>query len=298
MFFWRRAAQLGVLLLVTVQLASLLQAAHPFFDALSQFRLQFTVLLAVGLFILLVMRSWRIVGVTALTFAAGIVAMSPAISFAKLSTPQGRGFTLLQFNTLYKNPTPEAIIAQIRAVNADAVTLQEIAPRTSVIMESLKAEYPSQRYCSYNSTAVISRWPAVADGCGPRSGFAWLRLNVDGKMVTVASIHLSWPWPFPQAKNVATLEPVFRALPQPLIIAGDFNSAPWTHTLAEVTRMTSTTLAQGLRLTLKLDAIGLPPWPFLPIDHILLPEGAAAEVRMGDPAGSDHLPLIARITLP
>ena len=299
MLFLRRAVQLGVLSLVTVQLASLFQAVHPFFDALAQFRLQFTVLLAVGLFILLAMRSWRVAGVTALSVAVGVIAMSPSIGNATPAAPQGRVFTLVQFNTLYKNPTPQAIIDQIRAVNADAVTLQEIQPRnTAIIMEKLKAEYPQQRYCGYNSVAVLSRWPAIAEGCASKAGFGWLRLDVEGQEVTVASIQLPWPWPFEQAKGVTNLEPVFRALPQPLIIAGDFNSAPWTHTLARVMEMTSTRIADGLRLTLKLDAVGLPPWPFLPIDHVLLPKGATAEVRVGDPAGSDHLPVIAHITLP
>lgn len=299
MSFLRRAVQLGVLALVVAQLASLAQSIHPVFDALSQFRLQFTVLLSVGLFALLVMRSWRTASITALSVVAGFFAIWPAISHATLIAPQGRVFTLVQFNTLYKNPTPLAIIEQIRAVKADAVTLQEAAPHnTAIILAKLKAEYPHQLYCSEDGVAVLSRWHAIAEGCEPKKGFGWLRLDVDGEEVTVASIHLPWPWPFEQAKGVTDLEPVFRALPQPLILAGDFNSAPWTHTLARVTEMTSTSLAQGLRLTLKLDAVDLPPWPFLSIDHVLLPKGATAEVRVGEHAGSDHLPLIARILLP
>jgi endonuclease/exonuclease/phosphatase (EEP) superfamily protein YafD len=79
---------------------------------------------------------------------------------------------------------------------------------------------------------------------------------------------------------------------------GDFNSAPWSHTLARVTGMTSTSLVPGLRLTLKLDAVGLWPVPFIPIDHVLLPKGATADLHVGEPAGSDHLPVIARIALP
>ncbi len=299
MGFLRRTVQLGVLCLVAAQLASLLQAVHPAFDALAQFRLHYSVLLAGGLILLLFLKSWRVASLSAAATAAGLAAMAPVAGPASLPSGSGRVFTLVQFNTLYKNPTPEVIIAQIKAVNADAVTLQEVAPRnTAIIMQRLEAEYPYQRFCGYAGVGVLSRWPSVGDGCAPRNGFGWLRLNVEGREVTVASLHLPWPWPYRQASSISELEPVFRALPQPLIIGGDFNSAPWSNSLARVTQMTSTHLAPGLRLTLKLDAIRLPPWPFLPIDHVLLPEGAAADVRIGSPAGSDHLPLVARIMLP
>ena len=36
----------------------------------------------------------------------------------------------------------------------------------------------------------------------------------------------------------------------------------------------------------------------VPIDHVLAPVGGAAEVRIGERAGSDHLPLMAAIKLP
>jgi endonuclease/exonuclease/phosphatase (EEP) superfamily protein YafD len=299
MRFVRRTVQLGMLSLAAVQLASLLQAVHPVFDSLSQFRLHYSLLLAVGLLVLLLMKSWRVAGVIAAAIAAGLIAILPVTSHAGHSPGQGRQFTLVQFNTLYKNPTPEAIITQITAVNADAVTLQEAAPRnTYIILDKLKAEYPYQRFCGYAAVAVLSRWPAVDEGCAPKNGFGWMKLDVDGHMVTVGSLHLQWPWPFRQAETVAELEPVFRALPQPLIIGGDFNSAPWTHTLARVTEMTSTSLAGGIRLSLTARAFGLGGWPVLPIDHVLLPAGATADVTIGEDAGSDHLPVIARIVLP
>jgi endonuclease/exonuclease/phosphatase (EEP) superfamily protein YafD len=291
----RRVVQLGMLALVGAQLGGMAQALHPFFDSLAHFRFHLAVLLALGVLISLALRSFRMAGAAVLVLGGSLLMMTPALGLNGPPRLLGAkpALTLVQYNTLYKNPTPDHILAQIRSANADAVTLEEVSDNTSVIMALLKADYPHQVYCPFAAVggeAVLSRTPLLAQGCG--EGIAWAQVEIGGRKMTIAGVHLYWPWPHDQFRQITRLEPTLRALPRPVIVGGDFNAASWSHSVARIADMTSTQPASGLRLSFMM---GPGPTPFLPIDHVLLPEGASADVTLGPTAGSDHLPVIARI---
>lgn len=288
---------------IVVQLAGFAQRLHPFFDSLGHFRLHFAVLLAIGVALLLLTRRWRLAFAGALTLAASAFMMQPALC---CEAPVPRvSLTLVQFNTLFSNPEPQLILDQIAAVKPDVVTLQEVSRNTRVIMDRLAADYPSQVLCRFQGVgdvAVLSKHPVTRTWCEAGSGLAGLRIQLDGREVAVASIHLHWPYPYGQAAQVEDLLRQLAALPQPIVMAGDFNAAPWSAAVTRLTEASGTSVAPGLRLTLKLagglSRFGIPPQPLLPIDHVLVPRGAAVSVSVGDDAGSDHLPLIAGIGLP
>lgn len=296
----RRLVQLGVMALVAAELAGLAQASHPFFDALGHFRLHLAVLLLLGLLALVILRSWRLSGLAGLAVVAGLVNLGPVIS-SQGPAGNGRVLTLLQFNTLFRNPTPLAIVDQVHALRPDVITLQEVSPNTSAILRSLQADYSQISTCHYGTVGdavVLSRWPAVSQGCAETRGLAWMVLDIEGRRVTVASLHLHWPYPYRQYSQIAEIEPVLQTLPQPVVLAGDFNAAPWSEAISRIAEAVSSRVAGGLRLSFRLSPFGTGPWPVLPLDHVLLPEGATAEVTLLPGAGSDHLPLLARIWLP
>ena len=297
----KRIVQVGVLAGAAVQTAGLAQAIHPVFDSIAHFRFHITILLMIGLLALLVMKCGRSAVVVVAVIAAGAIGLAPAYgSLGPEPDAPERPLVLVQYNTLFKNRTPEAIVPQIGAAGADAVTLQEVSRRTAVIMNELAADYPFQQFCPFSpgGVAVLSRWPAVAQGCAEGLGLAWMQVEIDGRKVTIASLHLHWPYPFGQADQITALDPVFAALPQPVIVAGDFNAAPWSHAVERVAEASSTHAANGLRFSLRMATFGLGPWPFMPIDHVLLPDGVKAiDMHLGSSAGSDHLPVIARIAL-
>lgn len=293
----RRAVQLGMLPLIAAQLVGMAQALHPFFDSLGHFRMHLAALLALGVFVSLHVRSFRIAGAAVFVLGASLLMMQPALGLARSPGLEGKApdVTLVQFNTLFRNPSPGAIVDQVLAAQADAVTLEEVSGNTRVIMDLLKPDYPHQVYCPFAAVggeAVLLRTPILAQGCG--EGIAWARTTIGGREMTIASIHLYWPWPHDQPNQITRLEPLLRGLSAPVIAGGDFNAAPWSHAVARIAEMTGTTPAGGLRLSLMMG-----PWPspMLPIDHVLMPEGAGTEVRLVPPAGSDHLPVIARILL-
>jgi endonuclease/exonuclease/phosphatase (EEP) superfamily protein YafD len=292
----RRLAELFALPVVAVLLLGFAQRLHPALDSLAHFRLHFTVLLGLWIAVLLLLRSWTAATVSIVLLAVSIFMMPMLFGANRTEAPAD--ITLLQFNTRYDNAAPLSVIPQVEMSNADFVALQEVSSRTAVILDHLRSTHPHQQLCEFASvggTAVASRWPILAKGC--RNGLAWMQVDHNGQKITIASLHLHWPWPAPQYAQVSEIEPELRGLPQPVILAGDFNAGPWSNAVARVAAASSTHVSNGVRLTWTVNPKGYGPWPFLPIDHILLPLGAAAEVHTGALAGSDHLPVIARIAL-
>jgi endonuclease/exonuclease/phosphatase (EEP) superfamily protein YafD len=62
----------------------------------------------------------------------------------------------------------------------------------------------------------------------------------------------------------------------------------------KVADATNTKVVPGLRLTLRMGPPPLGPIAFLPIDHILIPEGFHVHtIERGPVIGSDHHPVVA-----
>ncbi|MEM9725359.1 MAG: endonuclease/exonuclease/phosphatase family protein, partial [Pseudomonadota bacterium] len=137
---------------------------------------------------------------------------------------------------------------------------------------------------------------AFAASCGP--GLASLRVRAPFGPVTVASLHLHWPWPYSQRRQIDRLMPLFRDAPGPLLMGGDFNAAPWSHAVARIAEVTRATPAPGLRFTFHGRVAALTPELSMPIDHVLADgQFRAVEIRVSGPVGSDHRAVIARFSL-
>ena len=301
-WYIRRLVQLAVVLVALVQVAGLLQTVHPLFDSIAHFRLHITIILALGIGLLLLLRSWRVAGLAMTVAAAGVYGMGPALgSIGPDDGADSQRLVLVQYNMLYRNRSPAKVAEQVRAAKADAVTLQEVSDHNKALLTNLKADYPYQLFCesfSVGGVAVASRWPILAQGCGDGQGLAWIRIDVKGTPVTVASLHLHWPYPFAQSDQITSLQGPMKAMPQPVVLAGDFNAAPWSHSVERVAEATRSHVIGGIRLSLKMAPFGLGPWPLLPIDHVLVPGNARVSgMQVGSDAGSDHLPVIATINL-
>ena len=212
---------------------------------------------------------------------------------------------IVQLNLSFRNATPEAVAAFIRGEHADIVTLQEVTGKTGRVMELLKQDYPFHVRCPFarvGGVAVLSRLPrapGAARGCVEGQGMAWMRVMAGGQPVSVASLHLNWPHPFGQERQIGKLENHLRNIPRPVILAGDFNAAPWSHAVDRIARATDTAVAGGLRFSFDIGFRGWWPTIPVPIDHILLPDGLAPlDVALGPGPGSDHRSVIARLALP
>lgn len=280
-------------------------------DSVGQFRFHLTGLLLALAVLQLAIRQWRRALFCAAISAAGIAGMAPALpgwnAKSAVASPAdaARTLTLVQLNLSFRNTTPAAVASLVRREKADVVTLQEVTARTGRAILLLGKEYPYRILCPFSGVggvAVLSRYPLtgrVSRGCADGQGLAWIRVDVGGQPISIASVHLHWPWPFRQNDQIERLKPDLKEIPRPAIVAGDFNAAPWSASVARVARDTDTKVAPGFRFSFDIRFADWTPPVAVPIDQILLPsEIVPLNIRLGPASGSDHRSVIARFSLP
>lgn len=263
---------------------------HPIGDSFAAFRLHFgAAAMLFWVWAALSGRLWaeRVGGVTACLALGSIlwVAVWP-----RAQEPE-YGIAVFQHNMLFRNETIDAVIAQVEQLNADIVLLQEVLPEHRALLEQIET-YSTIQHCdryAVMNNVILSKWPAMEVGCHNRA--SWAQISTPVGPVTFVSLHLPWPWPASQELAVERLIPVLGALPQPVVLGGDYNSAPWSNAVSQLANAADVVSVPGLRLTFADPRF----WPGLPIDHIHMPRGWIGAAQMVGQAGSDHRGTFAMI---
>ena len=280
----------------TLVLFSLLAPWLPPADSVAHFRHYLLGGLAALAVVHVIVRKHHVAAIS------GVVVVAGAISMPQLFVPEGTSasanFEVVQANLRYDNADVRGLDSAI--ADADLLTLQEVSDYNESSVSRMTAAFASRQRCpltDFMDVLVLSRHASSAGGCA--EGLAWMTLPIDGRSVTVVSIHLYWPWPFSQREQLDRLGSTIRELPQPVILAGDFNAAPWSATISDVSRWSDTKIAPGIRnsFALKLPYLGI--GLDLPIDHILVAEDFQfVSIDVLDPIGSDHKAIRAEISIP
>lgn len=275
-------------------------SAHPALDSLSVLRPHLT-LLAGALFLLALMLRAGLARLgLALPMVAGLLGMAPDILQTRyVAAPSPHMDTedtlhVISYNMLYSNSSLDEITDWLLAENPHVIALQEGSQLTKVLMTRLRDRYPHWLSCPNNTrlhSMVITRLKLTGrGGClGSQSDrLAWLEVTWQGAPLSLVSVHLQWPWPRYQAHQLDRLERDLRGLPQPALIAGDFNAMPWSHSVARIADMTGTRRVSGFLPSFVGTEFLLP----LPIDHVLAPDLLSPlATRLGPAMGSDHRPV-------
>ncbi len=261
---------------------------HPAGDSLAVFRPLF----ALGVILLgLLLRS----RVWLWAAFAGLVALLPIIWMARPLPAPSEGLRVYQKNLLFRMQNPERVIADIRDSGADIILLQELARDNRPVIREMKVSHPYWHMCDAHSVggvAIMSRLPFTEPPvCDYPNGLVAVRLETEAGPLSVAAVHLHWPWPFGQARHVQRMLPYLEALPKPVLVGGDFNMVPWSHTNRLFEAATGTVAAGPVRPSLLLEGV----YP-MPIDQVLVPEGWSARVQMRDRFGSDHRGVLLDMT--
>lgn len=264
---------------------------HALGDSLAVFRLQSALLLALVAGLALVFRSGLAAraGLGIATLALGPLAWA----YLGPATPGG-DLRLYQKNMLFKNNALAALEADIRAADPDVLTLQEVSAPNKALLAAISDVLPHQLWCSASGvggTAVATRLPPMPGQEVCLKGMAAMKVTGPKGPVWLVSVHLSWPWPYPQEAHLATIYAALEEMESPVVIAGDFNMVLWSDALAAVRHVAGAKPARPVRGTYT----GFAPWIVLPIDHVLAPAGGRVERREG--LGSDHLGLLAELGL-
>jgi endonuclease/exonuclease/phosphatase (EEP) superfamily protein YafD len=271
-------------------------------DSLAQFRHVFVAASSAGA-VAMFLAGKRAVAIAAL--AAGVASTTisaPHLPFMGPSTDGTGAIKIVQFNLKIHNAREDEAARWLIAENPDVVMLQEYLDETHPSFRALATTLPFSVNCTSTKLGEVSvrtKFPVLQQGCTPGDGLAWVQVDVKGKPVTFASLHLHWPWPFRQWQQLASLEAKLADLPAPVVLTGDFNAAPWSEAVKTVERLVRAKAIGGYRTTLWPDifhnGINIPT---LPIDHVLLPqEMTVKSITVGPTIGSDHLPVIVTMDM-
>jgi len=199
----------------------------------------------------------------------------------------------------------EKVQAFLGKTRADVVVLEEIRWNHEDFLQQMLRTYPYQ--VGKHGLVILSKHPIVEKGRLDRPNepylrsliVHWARLDVDGQDVDVVGVHLARPFhPNQQRTDFENLTWFLRTRTGPVIVAGDFNAAPWTQKFHGLTAATGLKRLNTFAPTWPVRWRNLPLLPLLPIDNILIsPELAMIDLTVAGRLESDHLPVIADLAL-
>ena len=213
-------------------------------------------------------------------------------------------FRLLSFNLLNTNPNGAEIADFVIASGADVVMLMEAQPVADQ-RDKLLAVYPYLAGCDVDrnscDTVILSKTPLTDIAVRSLSSVWRTRLVtaatiIDGTRVNLVLAHLVKPY-FDEfaAEETYRLAKAIKAMPGPLLLAGDFNSAAWSDNINRLAGWEG--LAPGpfypATWPVRLGPLGVP------IDNVFTrPPLVIEQVHsMEDAMGSNHRGLISEISL-
>lgn len=312
--FLRTASKLAIVGTVGVWLSLLAgllgRVAWPL-DLFAHFRVQYAALFVLLAGVLLMLRRYGLALAAAFGFAISLVALVPYVSTepvpsAQATTGDPTTFRLLSFNVWFRNPDMQRVADYIEKSRADAVVLLELTPSQAETLKPLLPTYPHYHIePARMGAAVFTKWPVISAEAVPlaKSGAIAARMTIDwrGSPVNVLGVHLNWPLGPRNSKfrneELGKLVEFSKARQGPLIVAGDFNLTPWSEYFRDALEQSGLhDAAIGFGLARS--------WPsqFAPvgirIDHCWLsPQWRSVSAEIGPSLGSDHLPLIADLSL-
>ena len=292
-----------VVVLTFLTVAGFLGKWNWLFNLVEQFRLQYAIA-AIVMCVASLRKAQHFSALgAALVLSMNIYGMAPKLAMAGAEADETGKLVLM--NLLYDNDRPQEVIEFLRREDSDVVVLLEAASQWEPYLQQLEDLYPYQTKCDgkagiFVCLAILSkrRWIEASAGWRKPEGPAMAVARFGGEEpMTVIGIHMYRPTTpsdsLQQSRQFAILADDLKHLEGPLVVAGDFNSTPWTGKFSDFVRQS------GLRrLTSGLSGT----WPVpiarvgLAIDHVLVSNAfAASSVETGPSVGSDHLSLITTI---
>lgn len=284
---------------------------HPALDSIGHFRFHLASAMSVPAALLL-MTPFRREALAGLALAIGALftTLEPGTlpiferpeAEARPAVAPRATYSLLQFNLRFNNGTPERVLSLIGSARPDIVTLEEVSEMWEEKLGLLAAAYPNRIVCPrtdhVGSVAILSRRPFAPDRapeCHEDGALAIARIDLGGRGVDVAALHLNWPWPYRQHGQIGKLSRPLASLGSRAVLAGDFNAASWSHAVRRVEEAGALVRTKGSGRTWihRTMPKALRPLVGLPLDHVMTKGPIETRsLRQLKDAGSDHAPLL------
>ena len=288
------------------------------FDLCNHFRFQCAVILLATTLGLLLLRSWKMAGVSLAGLVLNLVFVLPLYLGSAGAIDPGRPtMTVMHFNINTDNKDHAGVIAEIKSRGPDLLFVQEVNQRWVDALSTGLTDYELvvaeprtdnfgiacyQRVASEDRPAIeigSSRAYDITDGIAQVPAIE-LSLTLEGETINVLSIHPLPPVSVIYARSRdALLDAAGRwaaAQAGPCIVVGDFNATPWSTVFRDLQ-------STGGLVNSQVGFGRAPTWPaafstvgMIPIDHLLHSEELVTVNRfVGEANGSDHRPLIVEI---
>lgn len=318
---WARRALVATVALAAVATALSLPARQLWFaDLLTFARQQLFALALAALAAALLARLPRLALAAALVAAANGYLVAATLEPPAPTPAGGERLRVLTLNVLTQNYYTNRVERFFRRAGADVLVLQELTPYWGEQLESLRDLYPHVWPALTPFTgeiAILSRHP-IAEAevlpappgtvAGPHNRPVRAVLQVGKARVALYGVHPDTPrspeqWRRRNAQLRWLAVEIQARGAEPRIVAGDFNTPPWSPHLADFLRATGLRDASGggPRRPTRQPRLLAPylSWLGAPVDHLLVSAGVAVEAfAVGRDVWSDHLPVIADLALP
>jgi endonuclease/exonuclease/phosphatase (EEP) superfamily protein YafD len=289
---------------IVLALACWCGAISPTLDALNHFApfwLAFS-LGATGLCLLFGARArgWAAYCAIATIAQTGIIApelLRARSEEAPAAAPDARTVRIVWLNTWLGGGASDDVFRYLEASEADFLLVSEFHDQGQLEFQRLRSLYPTAIRClgGYECNTIIfsKKEPnAVETRSDPRTAVG--EFDIDGASLRLIAAHIGRPNPpGRQQRQLGVLREVIGRNPESVILAGDFNSTPWSFTLRRFdhacamqrhTRALPTWPAQEWT-RFRLPALA----PFLPIDHVYSGRRwRLVSLRRGPRTSSDH----------
>ncbi len=287
---------------------------HYPLELLSHFQPQYFLAALACAAVLGLLRRWRWCAVSLASLSFAGVAVLPYQAAGRAAHADagdaGPSVRVLLANVLLSNREHDRVLQLVRNADADVLVFQEVNERWKSALAPITAAYPfvagKTREDPFG-TLVYSRLPilehgTLLHGAAGRSSLQ-LVIDVHGTPVSVVCTH---PRP-PLHKGsfalrndqIQRVTELIETLPRPIVLVGDLNTtmwSPWFRRLCDRADLASVREGAGV---LGSWPASLPGFLRIPIDHVLVsPDVTVVGCRLGDPIGSDHLPLIVDLQIP
>lgn len=291
----------GVLLLA---LAAWCGAIWGFLDGLNHFA-PFWLLLSLGAALgcfWVGARGWAGYCLAAALAHAAIMAPEFMRAPAPPAPPSERTVRIVWLNTWMGSRPSDETLRYLETSGADFLLLSELHDEGQAGFRRLRVAYPTMIRCRGGhgcDTMILARREPLSQqiDTGLRASVA--EFDIEGARLRLIAAHVARPNPPErQQRQLSALLQVIGSDRQDVILAGDFNSTPWSFTLRRFDR------ASGLERHTR----ALPTWPaqawtrfqlpavtpFLPIDHVYSgSRWRLVSLQRGPRTSSDHYPIEA-----
>lgn len=255
-------------------------------------------------------RRWALAAVAAIVCFWHLLWVVPPLVPRSPPPAAGETLRLVSANLLMVHPDPDVLAAELEGIDADVMVLQEYSSRwkTTALRRGWFERYPHRASAIRDDSfgcAFFSRIPLEDVEIVTMAGLPQLQATVvvDGQAVDVLGVHTLPPRtssyvPQHHQGTEAILDWADARVERPFVVAGDFNSTPYSRFAEAMDRRADDAwdlAGAGYGHTAPNGVFPLPP---IRLDHVYVsPSLTVTDAVLGTGTGSDHRPVVVEVGL-